>query len=119
MKSRESVMWRGRRLVSTVAVSAGALGVLSGATLVAASPAQAAEAAATCQYTVLDNPTPVYYSNFSFYEFKYPGNVVAGPPVGETVIEGNGTVVNFDEVYLAVGGTGWINAAKVSPINSC
>jgi hypothetical protein len=108
---------RRMRLITGMSV----LGLAGGVLGLSAAPAGAATkpATPTCQYTVLDNPTPVYYSNFSFYEFKYPGEVVAGPPVGETIISGNGTVTNYDEVYLAVGGTGWINAAKVQPINSC
>jgi hypothetical protein len=106
-----------RRMLTAVSV----LGLAGSALALSAAPAGAAvrPATPTCQYQVLDSPTPVYYSNLSFYEFKYPPEIVAGPPDGMTVINGNGTVVNYDEVYLAVGGTGWINAAKVYPINTC
>jgi hypothetical protein len=104
------------RLITVVSV----LGLAGGMLSMSAAPAGAAikPATPTCKYVVLDNPTPVYYSNWNFYEFKYPGDIVAGPPGGVTIISGNGTVT-YDDVYLAVGGTGYINAAKVDPINSC
>lgn len=70
-------------------------------------------APATCSdyWDVLDNPTPVYYSDWSFYKFKHPGDTVVGPSF---FIEPFHNGAYFVPVYLAVGGQGWINLAKVA-----
>jgi hypothetical protein len=62
-----------------------------------------------CYFYVEDNPTPVFYSNWNFYEYKHTGDIVTGPY--GAVSEHNG--IEYQLVYLGIGGVGWMDLHKL------
>lgn len=102
----------GRNVVRKGIVGLTAAGLTFGA-LVGAG-ATPALAQTSCTWRVLDNPTPVYDNYWRFYEYKHTGDIVAGPNP-DAIVAHDG--YNYVLVYLAAGGVGWINRAKVSAQN--